>query len=446
MIRRFCAYFFIIAAFVYLTGCMFFANRFGFHTYLNGYDVSFCMPADVVASLVEDTQNEVISFDMPDGSVRKNTFSDLGLFRESDYAVFSLPSAGFSWPVSLVRDTVYSLNDAVSFHHNFVVPDWVKDFCVKAEDAYALRQSDGSYRFVSEKSGTQLDLTRLRDAVLTAANGSFCVDVKSCVEPSRVFVYDDSLLGMYGFHKQVSLDLGAGVIYTLSDADWSVFSGYDDGVFWVDPVLLDQFVASLADKYDTYDKPRIFATSVGSTVSLVTRGVGRCDFPGWKMDQAYLSDMLRVEVFSDEDTTVLVSWEFSGKSHSGCDIGDTYVEISLNDQKMWFYENGVCVVETDVVTGQYGDPARQTPPGVFRTTDFYKEHTMTGSYGSAFCHYFIRVTEDGIGIHDSDRSVFGGSVYLYDGSHGCINTPYDAEKQIFEKLVSLNDWVPVVIW
>ena len=39
----------------------------------------------------------------------------------------------------------------------------------------------------------------------------------------------------------------------------------------------------------------------------------------------------------------------------------------------------------------------------------------------------------GIGIHDASwRSKYGGDIYIKGGSHGCINTPYDAMKELYE--------------
>ena len=41
----------------------------------------------------------------------------------------------------------------------------------------------------------------------------------------------------------------------------------------------------------------------------------------------------------------------------------------------------------------------------------------------------------GVGIHDlSKRTSFGGDIYLYNGSHGCINTPFDAVRTIYENI------------
>ena len=39
-----------------------------------------------------------------------------------------------------------------------------------------------------------------------------------------------------------------------------------------------------------------------------------------------------------------------------------------------------------------------------------------------------------VGIHDADgwRSKYGGEIYRTNGSHGCINTPEEAAKTIYE--------------
>jgi lipoprotein-anchoring transpeptidase ErfK/SrfK len=129
------------------------------------------------------------------------------------------------------------------------------------------------------------------------------------------------------------------------------------------------------------------------------------------------------------------------------DFGSTYLEVSIDNQHMWLYENGVCTKDADVVTGKESDPTLRTPRGVWQTSDFYAEHTMTGNYGSAFVHYFIRVTEDGVGIHDASwRKVFGGDIYLRDGSHGCINTTYEPVAYIFKTLKDLGRPVPIIVW
>jgi lipoprotein-anchoring transpeptidase ErfK/SrfK len=39
----------------------------------------------------------------------------------------------------------------------------------------------------------------------------------------------------------------------------------------------------------------------------------------------------------------------------------------------------------------------------------------------------------GCGFHSAEwRWAFGGNIYTYDGSHGCVNCPYDFAKILYE--------------
>lgn len=50
----------------------------------------------------------------------------------------------------------------------------------------------------------------------------------------------------------------------------------------------------------------------------------------------------------------------------------------------------------------------------------------------------------GVGIHDlTKRSRFGGDIYLTNGSHGCINTPLDNVRTIYEN-IEVN--TPIVVY
>ena len=42
---------------------------------------------------------------------------------------------------------------------------------------------------------------------------------------------------------------------------------------------------------------------------------------------------------------------------------------------------------------------------------------------------------DGQGLHDATwRSSFGGDIYLTNGSHGCVNLPYDTADKIYNNI------------
>ena len=97
---------------------------------------------------------------------------------------------------------------------------------------------------------------------------------------------------------------------------------------------------------------------------------------------------------------------------------------------------------TDVVTGMM-TPERRSPTGILYVIGKLTDYTMYGSYGSTFVNYAIMLNEDGVYIHDSSwRSSYGGSIYYNNGSHGCINTPFDQVAALYD-LVSTGTKVVV---
>lgn len=127
----------------------------------------------------------------------------------------------------------------------------------------------------------------------------------------------------------------------------------------------------------------------------------------------------------------------------GYDVGDTYIEISLDKQHMWYYKDGKLIVSTDVVTGYKN--AHDTPTGLYYVINKASPAELVGETWDVWVNFWLGVTYDGVGIHDSTWRTggYGGNIYTYDGSHGCINTPYDAVKKIYD---NCKENTPVVIY
>lgn len=124
-------------------------------------------------------------------------------------------------------------------------------------------------------------------------------------------------------------------------------------------------------------------------------------------------------------------------------ISGDYIEISIDAQHMWLYRDGNLVIETDVVTGDSGKN-RHTPRGVYYIIEQLKEKWMNGGEVPTLAHRWMRLTWSGVGIHDAWwRSSFGGNIYTYNGSHGCINTPSAAMNVFYDNSYEM---MPVVIY
>lgn len=50
----------------------------------------------------------------------------------------------------------------------------------------------------------------------------------------------------------------------------------------------------------------------------------------------------------------------------------------------------------------------------------------------------------GIGLHDATwRKTFGGDIYVKNGSHGCINLPYEAAEELYG---IINYDMPIIVY
>ena len=141
------------------------------------------------------------------------------------------------------------------------------------------------------------------------------------------------------------------------------------------------------------------------------------------------------------------SYASRGASHEGNDYGSTYAEVDLTNQMVYFVQNGQVVLSSACVTGNPNN-GNGTPQGVYSLA--YKELDSVlrgekrpdGSYEYESPVKYWMPFNGGIGFHDATwQSSFGGSRYLTNGSHGCINLPYDVAGQLYN-LISAG--TPVV--
>ena len=107
----------------------------------------------------------------------------------------------------------------------------------------------------------------------------------------------------------------------------------------------------------------------------------------------------------------------------------TYVEIDIAQQRMWLVKNGKVIVDTPVVTGTKG--YNDTPKGYYTMYSRAMDTVLYGDDYASPVDYWMGF-KGGYGIHDASwRSSYGGNIYTYNGSHGCVNTPYNAVKTIY---------------
>lgn len=197
-------------------------------------------------------------------------------------------------------------------------------------------------------------------------------------------------------------------------------------------VVLDQaavaaYVKSLATKYNTAYQAKELKTSYGKTVRITAGNYG------WRINQGEETKELLALLENGEKVSREPVYFQTAASHSGVDYGDTYVEINLSAQHLFFYKDGQLLVESDFVSGN-SSRGYDTPPGAFPLTYKERNATLKGENYATPVSYWMPY-DGNIGMHDASwRSEFGKNIYKTSGSHGCINLPPAVAKVIYENI------------
>ena len=225
----------------------------------------------------------------------------------------------------------------------------------------------------------------------------------------------------------IPLDCGSISHWLAVDENYSIF---------LDEEQVAGFVKGLADKYNTIGKARTLVTSYGDTIT-----VSGGDY-GWKVDIEEETEALCNIIRNGEQTSREPIYEKKAASHGSIDVGNTYVEINIGSQKLWFYKNGEKIITADIVSGNpYAGNA--TPKGIYKLKYKERNATLVGEDYRTPVDFWMPFN-GGIGMHDATwRGAFGGSIYLGGGSHGCINLPYSIAQKIYAN-ISPGD--PVIVY
>ncbi len=106
--------------------------------------------------------------------------------------------------------------------------------------------------------------------------------------------------------------------------------------------------------------------------------------------------------------------------------GPLQIFISINQQKLHLYSDGVHVADTSIATGV---PSLPTPLGVFSVIQKQVFH-RSNIYSNAPMPYMQRITWSGVAMHE-------GESIGHRASHGCIRMPHDFAVRLYH-LTKLN--------
>ena len=309
---------------------------------------------------------------------------------------------------------------------------------IKPEDATISNYKPGEgYHIIPAKEGNQVNPEALKSHIIDSVSKlkpELSLEEEEIYEKPSIPTQDPDLISQVQTRNKYT---NVTVTYTFGNQknilDGNTISNWievgADGNVFVNSSKVTAYVKELASKYDTYTRAKRLKTSSGKTVKVKGGSYG------WKINQSAEADELAEIIRSGKSQIREPVYQQTAASRGAVDYGDTYVEINLTAQHLYFYKNGSLLIDSDFVSGNESR-GWSTPVGVYSLTYKQKNATLNGENYSTPVSYWMPFNGN-VGMHDATwRKAFGGSIYKSGGSHGCINLPPDVAKTIYQNITA----------
>ena len=208
----------------------------------------------------------------------------------------------------------------------------------------------------------------------------------------------------------------------------------------------------LSERFDTVGTKRTYTRPDGKEIEV--EGASGDSLYGWCLNGEELANIIAQNVQNGVVDPIEVPMKLTAASWNpgGKDWPNRYIDIDLSEQYVRMYDDESNLIwESSCVSGNpmYGGG---TSTGVFYIYDKESPMILVGrdydgdgqpdyktpvDYWMPFC--------GGQGLHDANwRYYFGGNIFSYDGSHGCVNLPYGSAQELYG-ITNVGDTV-IVHW
>ena len=447
----------LVVAGVYLAGAAFFTQHFLPNTDINGQNAGGKSVAAIAAVAAARTDTSTLDLTTLEDDVQQIPLSEFSYqcWFDSDLDELRNSQSPLKWPLAFFREEAWNVPLGVSFDETALADrlralPCFSDPSIQAPVNAHIEKTDNGFTIIEAVDGNTLDFDAVWSAVTGVLNaGELAVDLDEagCYQLPTVREDDPGLHEqMANWKKYDKLKITIDLTDAQEVLDGEVLRDWlqtDGSTIYVEPDALKNYITGLSAKYNTFETQRSFnATGVG-TVSVGGSGL---DTYGFQMSISKTQAAVQEALDSFNSGTVDAVWRIPGlcRGAANGDIGSTYIEADLARQHLWYYKNGALQYETDFVSGKNSEPGRRTPCGVFRVWGKQRDRILKGDDYESFVSYWMPFTWTGCGLHDAPwRGAFGGSIYLNNGSHGCLNLPSKAAATLYNS-VDFN--TPVIVY
>ena len=452
----------VVAGCAYAGMTYYYSDRFFEGTWINGIDCSGKTAYEVETALADKVQDYSIQVSSRNQEPQMITGEQINYQYLSTGETLQLlkNQKPYEWIKGFYEQKSYTVAENVAYDKTLLQQQVTALNCAKTENQTAPENAyvafkDNQFQIVPETEGTQLNVKqayRILDQAVADTQASIDFGTAPDAYVSAEVTQNDPEL-------QSALEAcnnytKASITYTFGDQtatldgntikDWLQFD--EKGQLLMDDNTFHQhiadYVAQLAATYNTVGTEREFHTTSGRTVYVYS------SVYGWAIDQAAEAAQLAQEIQSGTQTTREPIYEQTANSHGLNDLGNTYIEVDLSNQHMYYYQSGSLIFDSEFVSGNMSYSDRQTHAGIFTLYSKTSPSVLRGDKKPDGTYEYEEPVDywmpfdGGIGFHDAPwRDAFGGDIYLTNGSHGCINLPPENAAVLYS-IIDYN--VPIV--
>lgn len=442
----------LLTAGAYAYGVSYFSSHFLPGSMVNGFNCSYMTVGEAEKLLDERVKAYALAIETMKNGREAVTAKDVGLSYASTGSVEKLlrEQDRYTWFLAFNQNKAYDVAESLTYDEG-KMQDAVNGLnCMQPENVVqpvdAQIKDDGEiFSIIPEVEGNALDPERTLTAVsqgMLMGRPSVSLEEEGCYRKPGIYRDDEQLIRNC---EQMNTLSDIIITYDFADRTETVdrnliknwFTINEEGNVVLDEKLVAKYVDELGYKYDTFGLTRTFLT-YDNREKVIEGG----DY-GWVIDQKAEVKALIEAVNSGVTQVREPVYAYKGWSRAANDIGYTYVEIDLTNQRLVFYKGGKPIVDTPVVTGNPNFEGCATPTGCFAVDAKESPAVLKGEDYQAEVVYWMPFSGN-VGIHDASwRSEFGGSLYIWEGSHGCVNVPYNQAAAIYE---NIEVGMPVVVY
>lgn len=426
---------------LYLLISVYFTKHFFFNTVINGADVSLKAhddADDIIRIYIKDYKLQLIE---RSGEVEDIIGRDIGAQyneRNSIYGIYNKKNS-FKWIISLFKEQKYYVDNLYVYNKDNLDSKINELNCLNKDiiepQNVSFKYSNKSYEMIEEVYGNKIIKEKLNEAIkMSILKGETKLDLneKLCYENPKYTLNSDktsetkNLLNKY-IQTKITYIFGS-KNEVLDGNIINEWLSVDENLeVVINEMAVMRYVQGLSKKYDTVGSTRSFKTSMGKIVEV------KGGLYGWKINRNAETRSLLENIKLGKILEKEPIYTQKALSRNEDEIGNTYVEINITRQHLWFYKDGKLTTQGAVVTGN-PNKGHSTVLGTYMLNYKQKGATLTGADYEAKVVYWMPFFGN-VGIHDAGwRYSFGGEIYKRNGSHGCVNVPLYLAKTIFDNI------------